>query len=163
MEIKYYPPETNWNISEYYRDTIKWYEKNYNSELVGWIYNPFPNYYTIELEDQKADVTPLMLFHREVSGSSIFSFEEESEYEYVKQPNGELKFTQINVQKFKDRCNEYPWIIMSEGKDDGRKGWMFKTKDLAKRWVYYLSITEFKMKDYYDFLELFKDNEGWVN
>ena len=162
MNIKYYPPETEWDISEYFRDTIKWYEKNYNSELVGWIYNPFSNYYTIELEDQKADVTPLMLFHRGKT-ERCFCFEQEYEYEAIKQADGQFQIKQINIEKFKEHCAKYPWIVMSLGCDDGSKGWMFETKDLAKRWIYYLSITEFKMKDYYDFLELFKDNEGWLN
>lgn len=160
--VTYFPPETKWNL-EYDTETVNWYIKTYKAELLGWLYTTENNYYTIPLKNEKASVTPLMLFKRKLSETSHFAFENEMVFTCTRLPNNKYNIVQTNVEEFKDVCEKYPWIIMTEGCDDGHIGWRFETKDLAKRWVYYLSITNFQDKDYDSFLDLFKTNRGWLN
>lgn len=164
--IKYYSPETEWKIKcgDYHMDSVDWYNNNYKAVLVGWLHFTGTNYYMLDLEDKPEEsVTPLMLFHRSgYDRKHSFAFEGERKYDIIVSPTGKRDIVEIESDRFKKRCEDFPWIVMSLGCDDGHKGWMFATKDLAKRWIYYLSITEFKFDDYYNFLKLF-DNEGWVN
>lgn len=114
MTIKYYPPETKWNLEDYYQSACDWYHKNYKAELIGWLYTSNSNYYTLPLKDKEGDVTPLMLFHRGETPDSCFSFENEREFKCTKLLNDDYKCVEINKDKFLERSKKYPWIIMTE-------------------------------------------------
>lgn len=163
--IIWYPADSKWDLNPYYLKSVEWYKKNYKAELLCWLYHADHNYFTLPLLDGSGDVTPLMLFHRGERDDPRFKFTFDDESTYIQVKNkytGKITYEDDPNSKNHAIIKKYPWIIMTEGCDDGHIGWKFETKDLAKRWVYYLYNTELNM-DYYEFMDLFKENQGWRN
>lgn len=160
--VIWHSSKTSWNLNFYYLKTINWYIKTYKGELLGWLYHSDKNYYTIPLLDNSGDVTPLILFHRG-SKPNYFRFDSEESYCEVKCPlTGKVIFEDNPAAKHHENFIKYPWVIMSIGSDDGSVGWMFETEQSARQWVYDLYSAEINL-NYYQFLEIFKDNQGWRN
>lgn len=163
--VEFHNTKKDFKIDKYFKDIVDFYKKRYNGEVVGWLSHNERNYFTIQTLDCFG-VTPLILFNRfskSKNGIDCFSFDGEIKFDKIFNENTKkIDLIWNNKDEFTNISNEYSWIIMSVGCDDQSVGWKFKTKDLAKRWIHHLEITNHNIS-YDEFLNLYSENCGFVN
>ena len=127
----------------YYQKDINWWLGNFQESVVlGYILNPDHDYYSIKLAEpigEYTNATPCIFFKRDpkVSHKNSHKFNFDSER---------------NVDN--EYYEQYPYVVMMRGCDDGHLGFVVSNIDLAKSILE--SVNEFKITNIQDLNELSK-------
>lgn len=146
IEVDY---KTSPDISEYFKNSIKYSLDKVSGVFLFWLYSSERNYYLLDLKTHEEDYiacTPFIFIHR--TSDNIFHVEDD-------------------INGLEDII-KYPYLIETKGCDDGHKLWRFETLEECSLFLceFVDSINQNLFEDtnnFYDIWEYFEKNQCWRN